>query len=209
MDIDLGSRIIVEFSNKERMTCQFVGLSKDEFVLIKVPMTAGIRDRLPEGAYLQFRYLRGGKIIGFGAEILRFQAAPVSLAFLSYPKDFSEYNLRHEDRIQCHFPSEIIVGESVLSGHIVDISPGGCKFVPDECSLPKVRDKVPVSGSFTTMEGSRNYSFRGAVSVVQVKADCKSLGIRFEGETDLPKGVTERLLQMRDMQEMADESRGG
>lgn len=208
MQIDIGSRVIVEFSRQERLTSQFVGASRDEFVLLKVPMTAGIRDRLAEGAYLQFRYLQGGKIIGFGAEVLRYQAAPVSLAFLSYPTEFSEYNLRREGRVECLFPTEIAVAGTTCDGRIVDISASGCQFIFDDGAVPNIEDKDSIAGSFTTMEGSRKYAFKGVVMARQVRGTMNSLGIKFDEEIEVPEIVQERLRQIesvKDLRERGDQ----
>jgi len=209
MDIEIGARVIVEFSNKERLTCYFVGLSKDEFVLLKVPMTAGIRDRLNEGAFLQFRYLKDGKIISFGADILRFQATPVSLAFVSYPTEFNEYNLRNEGRVECHLPTEVAVDGTSYPGHIVDISPGGCKFAFSGGIAPKVEDESSVAGTFSTMEASKKYAFKGVVTVTEKNGTGSSLGIKFEGDIDLPEGIKDRLKQIEDMKEVEKATSGG
>lgn len=199
MDIDIGARVIIEFSNKERLTGSFVGLSQDEFVVLKVPMTAGIRERLSEGAYLQFRYLKDGKILSFGADIMRFQAAPVALVFTSFPTEFSEYNLRNEGRVECHLPTTLAMGGVTYPGFIVDISPGGCKFVFDGGIFPKVEGKESVSGTFATMECSREYAFNGVVTALENNGGAGTLGIKFEGDIELPEGIRERLKQIEEM----------
>ena len=163
MDIETGARMIVEFSGKKRMNCSYVGQVQDEFVLLQVPMSPGIRNRLRPGTYLQFRFLRNGRIIGFGAEILSYQASPASLVFISYPSEFSQYNLRQEDRVQCRFPATLSVMGHPHSGSIVDISPNGCRFVFDGIPTPATEEKMPVSGYFSTMEGRKTYDFKGTV----------------------------------------------
>ena len=190
MDIDSGSRMIVEFSNKERFNCLYVGQVEDEFVLLKTPMTPGIRNRLIEGAFLQFRYLREGRIIGFGAEVLRFQAAPASLVFISYPREFSEYNLRNEGRLECRFPGGVVVKGSCHSGHVVDISPNGCRFTFDH-GMPDTRGLKEIGGWFATMEGGKKYDFQGDIVARRVSGNQKRLGIRFTGDIVLPDGVNE------------------
>lgn len=207
MDIGIGARVIAEFSNKERLTCSFVGMSKDEFVLLKVPMTAGIRDRLSEGAFLQFRFLKDGKIVSFGADILQFQAAPVSLAFTSYPTEFSEYNLRNEGRVECRLPTEIALDGTTYPGYIVDISPGGCKFVFGGGVTLKVEDQSSVAGSFSTMEGSKQYPFKGVVTVTETNGTGSALGVKFEGDIELPEGIKARLKQLDDMKELEKATR--
>jgi len=202
MDIHIGARMIVEFSNKERMNCRFIGLDKDEFLVLKVPMVPGIRERMGEGAFHQFRYLKDGKIIGFSAEVLRYQASPASLAFISYPTEFTEYNLRHQGRVECRFPTELAVNETMCSGFIVDISSGGCKFLFEGNVGLKIEDKSSVAGTFVTMEGDKKYSFSGTVTALQSVGDERGLGIKFESDVDLPEGVQDRLKQIEDMREL-------
>jgi len=199
MDIEVGSRIIVEFPNKARMNCQFVGLSKDEFVLLKVPMTAGIRERLGDGILLQFRYLAEGKIIGFEAEVLKYQAAPVSLVFISYPAEFSEYNLRNQGRLECRFPTDLAIDGDACSGYIVDINTNGCQFVFSECVAFEVDTKAAVVGSYTTMEGERKYEFKGIVMALQQNGEEMGLGIKFEGDVEFPEGVLTSLKKIEEM----------
>lgn len=203
MDIENGSRVIVEFSGKQRMNCRYVGQLLDEFLLLQVPMSPGIRSRLTPGTYLQFRFLRDGKIIGFGAEIISYQATPASLAFISYPNDFSEYNLRHEGRVTCMFPATLSLMGKPHSGRIVDISPHGCRFVFDEFPMPKTEEKMPVSGYFRTMEGGTNYDFKGDIMTRSTQGANKGLGIKFSGDIRLPDGITEHFQELAEMRDEA------
>lgn len=202
MELAVGSRMIAEFSTKERMNCQFVGASPNEFVVLKVPMVPGIRERFAEGVFIQFRYLNDGKIIGFGADILKYQASPASLVFLSYPTEFSEYNLRNEGRVECLFPTTIAVSGTTCQGNIVDINTNGCRFVFQGGVAPKMEENASVSGSFATMEGDKKYEFKGVVAASKLKGDDKWLGIKFEGEVQLPEGVQAYLKKFEEMRDI-------
>lgn len=200
MEIETGSRMIVEFTGKKRMNCTYVGQIQDEFLLLQVPMSPGIRDRLRPGTFLQFRFLRDGKIIGFGADIMSYQASPASLVFISYPSDFSEFNLRQEGRVECRFPATLSIIGRPHTGIIVDISPSGCRFVFDETPMPKTEEKMPVSGYFSTMEGGHSYDFKGDIVMRRVRGVNKGLGIKFSGSVELPdkvKGIFQDLAEMQ------------
>ena len=205
MDIETGARMIVEFSGKKRMNCNYVGQVQDEFVLLQVPMSPGIRDRFCVGTYLQFRFLRNGMIVSFGAQILSYQASPASLVFISYPRDFSEYNLRRESRVRCHFPATLSIMGSPYSGNIVDISPKGCRFVFDVSPMPGIEEKKPVSGYYSTMEGLKNYDFKGEIMMRRVRGVNKGLGIRFTGKVALPVGLKDYFQDMADIWDEAGE----
>lgn len=199
MDIETGSKMIVEFSGKQRMSCQYVGQIQDEFILLQVPMSPGIRTRLRPGTYFQFRFLREGRIIGFGADIISYQASPASLVFISYPQEFSEYNLRQEGRVKCHFPATLSLVGRPHKGSIVDISPNGCRFVFDEWPMPKTEEKMPVSGYFTTMEGSTTYDFKGDIMMRRTSGANKGLGIKFSDTIPLPEGVKDFFQELEAM----------
>lgn len=209
MDIEIGSRVIVEFTGKERMTCHFLGLERDEFIILKVPMVPGIRERMGEGAFLQFRYLRKGQIVSFGGEILRYQATPASIVFVRYPTDFSVYNLRSQGRIECRFPTELALAGTSYPGFIVDINRQGCKFMFSGGQATKPEDGASVSGFFKTMEGDRKYEFSGTVASVQTVDDARALGITFEGDVELPKGASELLANLDEMQRAAGSGKQG
>jgi len=204
MKIEHGSRMIVEFSNKERMNCRYVGQSEDEFVLLKVPMVPGIRERMAQGTFLQFRYLHDGKLIGFGADVLRFQASPTPLVFLSYPKEFSEHNLRQEGRVECRFPTTVAAGGETYTGYIVDISPSGCRFKFNADTNVTLNEDAVVSGSYTTMEGKTTYKFKGEVKASDIKSPSKWLGIMFEKGVALPEGVQAYFDKMADVKKAAE-----
>nr|WP_321257813.1 flagellar brake protein [uncultured Pseudodesulfovibrio sp.] len=206
MHIESGSRIIVEYADKERMNCRYVGQSKGEFLLLKVPITPGIRERLVKGTHLQVRYLGAGRIVGFSVDVISYQAAPVSLVFLTYPTEFVEHNLRQEDRMTCHFPATVSVNEDVYSGHISDISPGGCCFVLADVSLLKLETKTPVAGTFQTMEGQKPYSFTGEFMTRCEAGPHQGLGIRFQGDVVLPEGVSTFFSEMVGAEENSGES---
>ncbi len=195
MEIDLGSRMIVEFMNKDRMNCRFVGMAIDEFLLIRVPLTPGIRDRMAEGVTLQFRYLKTGKIISFRADVLRHQAFPVSLAFITYPTKTVEHNLRKEGRIECNFPTEIVIGGENGVGRIDDINHSGCKFIFASSSDLPAKVGASVGGSFVTMEGEKRYGFKGEIMALHNMGAEIALGLRFEGKVELPEKLQELLEQ--------------
>lgn len=206
MHIESGSRIIVEYADKERMNCRYVGQSKGEFILLKVPMMPGIRERLVKGTPLQVRYLGAGKIVGFSVDVILYQAAPVSLVFLSYPIDFIEHDLRKEDRMACHFPATVSIDEEVYGGHISDISPGGCCFVLADVSILNLKERMPVAGSFQTMEAQRPYSFTGEFVTLCSAGHHQGLGIRFKGEVKLPDGVSTFFSEMADAEKKSGEN---
>ncbi|BDQ36726.1 hypothetical protein SYK_10860 [Pseudodesulfovibrio nedwellii] len=206
MHIESGSRIIVEYADKERMNCRYVGQSKGEFILLKVPMMPGIRERLAKGTHLQVRYLGAGRIVGFSVDVIFYQAAPVSLVFLSYPTEFVEHNLRQEDRMTCHFPATVSIDEDVYGGHISDISPGGCCIVLADASILELNDKAPVAGTFQTMDGQKPYSFTGEFMTRCEAGPLQGLGVRFQGDVTLPAGVLAFFSEMADAEEKTEKS---
>lgn len=195
MDIRLGCKMIIEFSKQERMPCRFVGMSVDEFLLLKVPLSPGIRDRIVEGMMLQFRYLNDGNIISFKADVLRYQASPTSLVFISYPPTTQAHNLRREKRYQCNMPTTLSVGKRSASGRIVDINYSGCRFVGDENESLPIKAGKAVKGAYETLEGAKAYEFSGVVKLAEIDHSRQVLGIKFDSEIELPEKLNELLNQ--------------
>lgn len=186
MDIRLGCRMIIEFSRQERMNCRFVGMSHNEFLLLRVPLNPGIRERIAEGMVLQFRYLNGGRIMSFQADVLRYQASPSSVVFISYPQTVHEHNLRKEKRFECDMPTELKAGSKTVSGHIKDINHSGCKFVSKKGEELSVELETSVSGSYETLEGAKCYNFSGVVKLVERENGHQMLGIKFDSDVVFP-----------------------
>lgn len=198
MDIQPGTRMIVEFPNKDRLNFRYVGESEDEFIILKMPVNASQDERMAEGGRLRLHYFMDGKMVGFESTVLSCQATPVPLVFLSFPHDFMELPLGSEARVACWFPATVAVGRTSISGHIVDMSPEGCRFIVGKGGVADLGENTRLSGTFRTMQGQKEYDFRGRVTRLRVTGLDKGLYIAFEGNVELPQGIMTNLAALLD-----------
>lgn len=193
MDIEIGASVLMEFFGiKERMKCQFVGLSGTDFLVLRVPLTPGVRDRLREGNMLTFRYLHQGALVGFRSEIIHYMAAPFSLLFVSYPMEIQTQHLRGSQRVVCNFPAVVESGKRQIKGVISDISAGGCRFIyePPTGVEFNIRPGESLSGRFHLLEKTQDYPFRARVVSVGLSGGKRFAGLRFDlAQTRLPDSL--------------------
>ncbi|WP_147821075.1 flagellar brake protein [Salidesulfovibrio onnuriiensis] len=187
---ELYSKMILEFPPvRERMSCRFIGVMPDEFVAVRVPLVPGIKERLQEGAIVDFRYLHEGNLMGFRTEVLYYQATPYSIVFVRYPDAIEKHELRKEKRVRCRLRTTVTKKELSWKGVTVDISGSGCHFLVDASAqeAPAVRVGDFVSGIFHTI-CAMELSFKAKVVSAGQEDSRFSLGLVFEGNEEFPPG---------------------
>lgn len=188
IQVELYSKMILEFPPvRERMNCRFIGLMPGEFVAVRVPLVPGIKERLQEGAIVDFRYLYEGNLMGFRTEVIYYQATPYSIVFVRYPDAIEKHELRKEKRIRCRLRTTITKNEQSWQGVTVDISDSGCHFLLDASAQepPSVKEGDFVSGDFHTI-CAMELSFKAKVVSTGQEDGRYSLGMVFEGPKEFP-----------------------
>jgi len=209
MKIELASEMLMEFDDGVRFKCRFVGLIKGECVIIRVPVTPGIRGRIEPGNELTFRYLNEGSIVSFTAVSQLYRATPYSLLFVDYPDGFEHYGLRKSGRIACRMRASLTKSQTVFEGLITDVSEGGCRFQLPKSQDPDefVRKDDHVTGEFATLESGTVHKFRAKVARRRVGERDISLGLVFEeGKTGLSRSMSQYLDKIIEFQKLLDES---
>ena len=130
INIDLGNQMLLQFSEGgDRVKTILVGMESPDYVILRTPQLIQFQRFLERGKTVTVRYTHSGAVYGFRTAVLGAVSHPLRLLFLMYPKTIENINLRKAHRVDCFFPSDIRLGEKTLSGAIVDLSVGGCKFV--------------------------------------------------------------------------------
>lgn len=205
MKIEIASEMLLEFSGDLRYKCRFVGLIRDECVIVRIPVVPGIRDRVEPGRVLTFRYLHQGNIVSFSAVSRLYKATPYSLLFVAYPDDIEKYNLRHDRRIECRMQAKVTKSETTFRGLVVDMSESGCGFLMDanEDAGGFINVDDFVSGEFTTIDGKTPYSFKAKVARKSTKGRELHLGLVFNGDGNgLSSDIVRYLQEVRDFQSL-------
>lgn len=189
MDAKIGTSVLLEtYGIKERIKCKLVGWVREEFVVLKAPLSAGIRSRVTDGSHLAVRYLHQGKLIGFRAEYIDFIARPYPLLFVSYPLLFEVHALRGKRRVDCSFLTTLAAKGGTYQGVILDISDGGCRFsFETEQGMPSLSIGDSVEGYFSTLGSVQTHPFKGKVASVEDYKIKGEVGLSFMSQgTKLP-----------------------
>jgi hypothetical protein len=131
LNIGIGTTLQFQLGrNKQALKAAGVllGMSMDEYLIIRVPAIPGILSRLCEGDPMVVRYVYDGNVYGFTSKILTCLQKPALIVFISYPVSMESMNLRKTRRMQCLFPATVNRPDGDLKGLIMDISLRGCKI---------------------------------------------------------------------------------
>jgi c-di-GMP-binding flagellar brake protein YcgR len=130
LNIELGSPINVQFMPEDiRFPFLLIGMDIDNTLIVK-PQPAPVLNRLiTEGREVIVRYLSFGRVFGFRSCIQAHIVRPFRMVFLSYPEKLETINLRRKERIYCYLPAYLMIDSESLTGMIVDLSEGGCRWV--------------------------------------------------------------------------------
>lgn len=129
LDVGLGTRMLLRTGGlKADIKSELIGLSRNEFLIVKAPVIPGMRTLFSGGEDVVVRYLSDGTIFGFHSTMLLSQLKPVPLFFIEYPYQVEKIELRKEKRAQCALPSKVHCKSGIYPAIIVDLSLGGAKL---------------------------------------------------------------------------------
>jgi len=131
--VEVGTTLSVEIPGvPTRFSSKLVGLDADQFLIIKLPATPGIRQTLVPGLDIVIRFVSNGSIIGFKSSIIQIHFEPLRIGFLAFPFYAERISLRKQKRVQCFFETRATIRESEFEGAILDINTKGCRFSVDD-----------------------------------------------------------------------------
>jgi c-di-GMP-binding flagellar brake protein YcgR len=184
LNIGLGTQLQVQLAG---MDSQFksimIGMSPEEYLLIKLPMMPGILSKLYQGNRVIIRYVYSGSVYGFSSTVLHFITKPSPLLFLIYPKIIEILELRDSKRVDCFFPGRIKIQEKDFQGMIVDISTGGCRFSIDasgDVKVPQMEVGAAIDLSFQLIGSQQPLAALGKVRTISRGQGEVVVGIQFE-----------------------------
>jgi len=144
LDLLPGKLIDIQLNNpiQMRFKLTLIGYDVGKYLILKYPAQSGkndYKDVLTEGNGAIVRYIiedDRGECVAFSTTILAISFRPERLIYLAYPKNIESRQLRESNRLRTHIPAKISLSknynpesENLLHGLIIDISPGGCRFV--------------------------------------------------------------------------------
>jgi hypothetical protein len=186
MNIEMGTRVQLEFSGDDERVCGvFVGLYPEGYLILYVPFTTSMKKKAKKKHVVTGRYVHGGTVYGFRAMVMNYIVDPASLLFLEYPPSVEILELRKEPRVPCLLPAVLHRGDGEsLAAVISDISPSGCRVslrgagrAPDDGRLiPGERVKL----DFFAIEEKNSYSIFTDVTNAFSQDGVLHLGLRFD-----------------------------
>jgi c-di-GMP-binding flagellar brake protein YcgR len=133
LPISVGTELLVEITDlKLRLKSELIGIEDEEYLLIKLSHhdpDGGFNDDAIAKSPVIIKYAYRGSVYGFKTDILNIVSIPAHLAFVSYPKQIEEHNIRASSRFDCVLPAEGIFDGTSAELIITDISVNGCRCV--------------------------------------------------------------------------------
>ena len=178
----------------DQFNCVLAGIQEKEYIIVRLPLNAGMVWRVDEGATITVRLVSSGAAYGFKAGLVgRYSKGALRFLFLSYPTRVETFNLRTERRIQCYLPSQVESAGQVLEGVVVDVSSSGVKFIHrlvEGRELPPINlgDVVTLKCALLGIEGVQTISCQARN--LHWDASRLELGLSFQ---DLESAIAESI----------------
>jgi hypothetical protein len=100
---------------------------------------------------------------------------------LARPTDIGMQRLRQDDRVPCLIPATVTLDGRCLSGMIVDLSRGGCRFTCETATdaRPSVRERTELTLCFPLFQMDEQQTATGTVRSLAVGDGTLRIGIEF------------------------------
>lgn len=124
-----GRIILVEFEGLcGRYPCPLEEITPSGEWVVRVPQSVTTRHPLRTGDTVAVRCAHEGTLYGFRTQVKAHAFRPQASMTLARPTDIGMQHLRQDDRVPCLIPASASVAGQQLSGMIIDLSRGGCRF---------------------------------------------------------------------------------
>jgi hypothetical protein len=185
--LEIGTRLTIGFEGLDApVKAQFIGMEPGAFLILKLPELGDLPGRLSPGLKASARFVTSGLVYAFEARIMDlYEQAGLTLALLSYPRKIKPLELREEPRADSYIGAELAIGPETAPGHLIDLSPGGCRFVFN-AGEDKPRAVVgldqQVALQFTLPGRQEKQRLAARVKNIRHDGETLSLGLKFDLE---------------------------
>lgn len=186
--LEIGHEVLIEIQGLgRRFKTTLIGGEVGQYIIVKPPQTRAGMEALLPGTLLTLRFVMSrGRICGFQSEVRQITRKPPRLLFISYPATFEVLNLRKHDRVHCYQPVTFYVEAQEHSGHIMNISTGGCLITmpPLGSHMADFSEGSEAFLNFRKFE-SEDYSYvQGRIKKAMHERDHTKVAIEFDTLTD-------------------------
>jgi len=187
MGLTIGSYVHVALEGIGSCRGLFVGMEQGQYLLVKLPMLAGIGNKLYKKNHIIIRYVHGGNIYGFRSTLIGLIRESIRLVIFAYPKMVESINLRKEERFICILPASMHFAGDLeerdgLAGFISDLSSGGCSFeisLPVNADFPELKIGALVRLSFSLHDVSPEIVVEAESRTIHKDKSRVRLGLKF------------------------------
>lgn len=186
--MEFGRPVMIQFAAyPDRYKSVLIGTDQAHYVIVQIPVFAGVRNRLYEGNRVTIRYVDKATVFGFHSTIKDFIFKPAPLLFLNYPETVDVVSMRGEDRVSCYLEAVLEADGRSIGGAITDLSQGGCRFSMDKKSRPDlygIGEGRPLSLRFPLGLDGEPLVINGQVRGFNEDSSKVNLGIMFDKTED-------------------------
>jgi hypothetical protein len=186
--INLGTNLQIEIEGTEtRFKSTLLGLEPKNFLLIKIPLSEEIIQKLSSNPVI-VRYIYKGSIFGFRTSFIQSVDDPLRVAFITYPAEFENFELRSQERYECFLPVQIKIKDFKKNGALLDISEEGLRVaIRDREYKPSfLKKEDPVTIVIRFPESPKEEEFTTLVRRISEEGGRVSLGLVFS-DLDMSK----------------------
>jgi len=161
VDISPGDKVLMEFSTfGDRFLSIVTDVRDDGRLLVYVPLSEPVIDRLRTDANARVRFARDGRLVGFSTRVINPDAASGAMLELAPPDEVYDAEDRAEPRCPCRFPALVEAGGRAMRAVVEDMS-SSCsrvRFLDDEWDSREPMDEREVRLTFHPFAQDHGYS---------------------------------------------------
>jgi c-di-GMP-binding flagellar brake protein YcgR len=177
-----GCIILVEFEGLcGRYPCTLADLTLEGELVVQVPHSVTIRHPLRPGDTVVVRGAFDGTLYGFRTQVKQHVFRPQPVMVLARPTDVGMQRLRRNDRVPCLIPATATVGGQRLSGMIIDLSRGGCRFLCETAADPPepIAEETEITLCFPLFRMGEQQTATGTLRSATAADGTLRLGVEF------------------------------
>lgn len=128
--IDIGTKVYIEIEGVNfSVTSIFIGLLKDEFMLITFPKRyKSVKNKLFPNNKMVLKYLYDGSVYAFQTSVIETITNPIRAVAIEYPKVVQQRELRIVKRNNVIIPGRVEAKKTEFNAVVFDLSKHGCRF---------------------------------------------------------------------------------
>jgi c-di-GMP-binding flagellar brake protein YcgR len=177
-----GAMLTLEFEGLQgRFTSTLAGVTGKGELMVRIPRPVTIRHPLHRGDTVVARYAHEGTVYGFRTRVLAHALRPFPVMILARPSDIGTMLLRRAERVPCLIPATVVKGTRALTGMILDLGRGGCRFACEPAYGESLEFEMGASVElrFPLFRMDERETMRATVRSLSVEEGAVRIGVEF------------------------------